>query len=74
LKSIFQRRFYAFFTPPALLSSPFLHAKTQTSPIVFSRRNFMDMVFVLGAALLWGLMVLLVWGFEKLAPPEGGRS
>jgi len=25
-------------------------------------------------ALLWGVMVLLVRGFEKLEGPEGGRS
>ena len=34
----------------------------------------MDMVYVAGLALLWGLMVLLVWGFKKLDKPQGGRS
>jgi hypothetical protein len=34
----------------------------------------MDLAFVLGAAALWGVMVLLVWGFKKLEKPEGGRS
>ena len=34
----------------------------------------MDLVFVVGAALLWAAMVLLVWGFQKLEKPEGGRS
>ncbi len=34
----------------------------------------MDMVFIGGAALLWGVMVLLVWGFEKLARARGVRS
>jgi hypothetical protein len=34
----------------------------------------MDMVYVAGLALLWGLMVLLVLGFKKLDKPQGGRS
>lgn len=34
----------------------------------------MDMVYVAGLALLWGLMVLLVLGFKKLDEPQGGRS
>jgi hypothetical protein len=34
----------------------------------------MDLAFILVAAALWGVMVLLVWGFEKLEKPEGGRS
>ena len=34
----------------------------------------MDLAFVLAAAALWGVMVLLVWGFQKLEKPEGGRS
>ncbi len=34
----------------------------------------MDIAFVMGGALLWGMMVLLVWGFEKLEKPAGGRS
>lgn len=33
----------------------------------------MDMVFLGGIALLWGVMVLLVWGFEKLERPQGSR-
>ena len=33
----------------------------------------MDIVFLLGAALLWGVMVLLVWGFQTLEKDEGGR-
>jgi hypothetical protein len=33
----------------------------------------MDMVFIGGIALLWGVMVLLVRGFEKLERPKGGR-
>jgi hypothetical protein len=33
----------------------------------------MDMVFMGGIALLWGVMVLLVRGFEKLESPKGGR-
>ena len=34
----------------------------------------MDIVFVAAAAGLWGVMVLLVWGFKKLEKPAGGRS
>lgn len=34
----------------------------------------MDMVYVAGLALLWGLMVLLVLGLKKLDQPQGGRS
>ena len=34
----------------------------------------MDAVFVAAAAALWGVMVLLVWGFTKLDAPAGGRS
>ena len=34
----------------------------------------MDMVYVAGLALLWGLMVMLVLGFKKLDKPQGGRS
>ena len=33
----------------------------------------MDIVFLSGAALLWGVMVLLVWGFKKHEKTEGGR-
>ncbi len=34
----------------------------------------MDIAFILVAAALWGVMGLLVWGFQKLEKPEGGRS
>jgi hypothetical protein len=34
----------------------------------------MDIAFIVGAAALWGVMVLLVWGFQKLERPQGGRS
>lgn len=33
----------------------------------------MDVVFVAAGAALWGLMVLVVWGFRKLEKPQGGR-
>jgi hypothetical protein len=33
----------------------------------------MDIVFIAAAAALWGLMVLLVWGFKKLEKPVAGR-
>lgn len=34
----------------------------------------MDIVFVAASLGLWGLMVLLVRGFQKLERPQGGRS
>lgn len=34
----------------------------------------MDFVYLAGVALLWGVTVLQVLGFEKLAPAQGGRS
>ena len=34
----------------------------------------MDISFVVGIVMLWGVMALMVWGFEKLEKPEGGRS
>lgn len=34
----------------------------------------MDILYVAGLALLWGVMVLLVLGFKKLEKPQGGRS
>jgi hypothetical protein len=33
----------------------------------------MDFVFLALAGALWGVMALLVLGFEKLQPSEGGR-
>lgn len=33
----------------------------------------MDIVYVAGLALLWGLMALLVRGLKKLDQPQGGR-
>ena len=34
----------------------------------------MDIAFLLGIAALWGVMALLVAGFEKLEAPSGARS
>mgnify|MGYP000246920446 CR=1 FL=1 len=34
----------------------------------------MDIAFVVGIFALWGLMVLLVAGFQKLEKPAGARS
>ena len=34
----------------------------------------MDGVYLVGASLLWGVMVLLVKGFQKLEKPKGGRA
>jgi hypothetical protein len=33
----------------------------------------MDVVYLAGAGLLCGVMVLLVKGFQKLEKPQGGR-
>ena len=33
----------------------------------------MDGVFVVGIAVLWVVIALMVWGFEKLEKSEGGR-
>jgi len=33
----------------------------------------MDIVFVVGTALLWGLLALLALGLRKLERPQGGR-
>ena len=34
----------------------------------------MDFVYIAVAAGLWGLMVLVVWGFVRLEHTPGGRS
>ena len=34
----------------------------------------MDIAFVLGVAVLWAVMALLVRGFKKLEKSEGGRA
>jgi hypothetical protein len=65
--------FYAFFTARSSLSSPFLRPEKYASPHRFDRRTFMDFVFIAASVALWGLMVLLVWGFKKLEKPQGGR-
>jgi len=41
--------------------------------IHLTQELLMDIVFIAAAAGLWGLMVLLVWGFKKLEKPVGGR-
>jgi len=33
----------------------------------------MDLVWMAGGALLWGVMVALVWGLQRLEQPGGGR-
>lgn len=33
----------------------------------------MDIAYLAGAALLWGLMVLMVWAFQRLDQPQAGR-
>lgn len=34
----------------------------------------MDLAWLACGALLWGVMVALVWGLHKLQPSVGGRS
>lgn len=34
----------------------------------------MDFLFIAGIALLWGALVLMAWGLEKLASPQGERK
>jgi hypothetical protein len=34
----------------------------------------MDIPFVLGVALFWGSMVLMVWGFKKLDKSQGDQK
>jgi len=34
----------------------------------------MDIVFVLGSVLLWGITVVLVMGFKRLEDPTRGQS
>ena len=34
----------------------------------------MDVALVFGIVALWGVLVLLVWGFQKLEKPEGCGS
>jgi hypothetical protein len=35
--------------------------------------KFMDIVYLAGGVLLWGLMVLMVWAFQQLEQPRRGR-
>jgi hypothetical protein len=65
---------YGFFTACPPSSSPFLHAASQTSAINLTGELLMDIAFIAAAAGLWGVMVLLVWGFGKLDAKAGGRS
>ncbi len=34
----------------------------------------MDVLWIAGLGLLWGVMVVLVAGFQKLEKPQGGRA
>jgi hypothetical protein len=65
--------FYVFFTATWQISSPFLRTSSQTPDVHLIQELLMDIVFVAASAALWGLMVLLVWGFKKLEKPQGGR-
>jgi hypothetical protein len=57
--------FYAFFIPAAGLSSPFLHTESETFSIVCELEKVMDLAFILGAAALWGVMVLAGLGLSE---------
>ena len=66
---------YAFYTPTPHLSTPFLRPPTYAWPINFSRKcDGMDVLWIAGVGLLWGVMVLLVKGFQRLEKPKGGRA
>jgi len=66
----FLRRFYtatkSFFPVFTVKKICFFHH--------FDRRERMDILFLAGAALLWGVTVLLVAGFERLAQAGKGAS
>ena len=34
----------------------------------------MDIPFLVGGALLWGALVLMVWGLKRLEKPKGERA
>ncbi len=34
----------------------------------------MDILFLAGGAALWGVMLLLAWGLERLEKKAGGRA
>lgn len=61
--------------PAPHLSTPFLRPKTYPYAINSSRkRGGMDVLWIAGLGLLWGVMVLLVAGFQQLEKPKGGRA
>lgn len=67
----FPQDVYGIFMPAGRLLPPFIGTRFQTR---LSRlEETMDIVFLAAGALLWLLMVLLVWGFRKLERPQGGR-
>jgi hypothetical protein len=41
---------------------------------VLTKELFMDAVFIALAAAVWGAMVLLVKGLQRLETPTGGRA
>jgi hypothetical protein len=64
---------YVFFTATRQISSPFLRTASHTLSVHLIQELLMDIVFIAASAGLWGLMVLMVWGFKKLEKPQGGR-
>jgi hypothetical protein len=66
-----------FNTAPAAFVPVFTARNLRSSYCFYSWSRVMgiglDMTFVGGMAALWGLLALLVWGFEKLEKPQGGR-
>jgi hypothetical protein len=69
----FMQRFLRNFYEPMRTFFPIFTSWKICFPHRFDRRNLMDIVFVAASAGLWGLMVLMVWGFKKLEKPQGGR-
>ena len=64
-----------FFDTAALAFNPvFTGPNLRLSHRCYCWGSGMDGVFVGGIAALWGLLALMVWGFNKLEKPEGGRA
>jgi hypothetical protein len=61
------RPIFTVFLQPTDESHPRFYAPVSTLRVIhLTQELLMDIVFIAAAAGLWGLMVLLVWGFKKL--------
>lgn len=65
---------YGIFTASCAISSLFLHTNLQTPGIHLTKELPMDIVYLSTTAGFWAVLVLLVWGFNKLENPKGGQS